>query len=49
MKVVQVGIGGMGKAWLNAVRNSPRVDYAGFVEIDPDIARAQADACDWQL
>jgi len=44
MKVIQVGIGGMGKAWLNAVQNSPQVDFAGFVEINPEIARAQAAA-----
>ncbi len=44
MNVIQVGIGGMGRAWLNAVRNSPQVDFAAFVEIDPDIARAQAAA-----
>ena len=44
MKVIQVGIGGMGRAWLDAVQNSPQVDFAGFVEINPDIARAQAAA-----
>ncbi|MYD10178.1 MAG: Gfo/Idh/MocA family oxidoreductase [Chloroflexi bacterium] len=44
MRVIQVGIGGMGNAWLSAVQRSPRVDFAGFVEISPDIARAQAQA-----
>ena len=44
MKVIQVGIGGMGSAWLSAVQRSPRVEFAGFVEINPDIARAQASA-----
>ncbi len=44
MKVVQVGIGGMGGAWLSAVRKSELVDFAGFVEINDDIARTQADA-----
>ncbi len=44
MKVIQVGIGGMGNTWLNAVQRSPEVEFAGFVEIDEEIARAQADA-----
>lgn len=44
MRVIQVGIGGMGNAWLSAVQRSPRVDFAGFVEINTEIARAQAQA-----
>lgn len=44
MRVIQVGIGGMGSAWLSAVQRSSRVEFAGFVEINPDIARAQARA-----
>ncbi len=44
MKVIQVGIGGMGNAWLGAVQRSDAVDFAGFVEINDDIARTQADA-----
>ena len=44
MKVLQVGIGGMGETWLNVVRRSDSVDFAGFVEIDDGIARAQAEA-----
>ena len=44
MKVIQVGIGGMGNVWLRAVRSSPQVEFAGFVEIDSEIARAQAEA-----
>jgi len=44
MKVIQVGIGGMGTTWLRAVQRSPRVEFAGFVEIDDEIARAQAAA-----
>ncbi len=42
MKVIQVGIGGMGNAWLNAVLNSREVEYAGFVEINDSIAEIQA-------
>ena len=44
MKVIQVGIGGMGNTWLNAVKRSAQVDFAGFVEVSDDIARAQAEA-----
>jgi predicted dehydrogenase len=42
MKIIQVGIGGMGNAWLNAVLNSSEVEYAGFVEINDAIAKSQA-------
>jgi len=43
MKVIQVGIGGMGNTWLGAVQRSPQVEFAGFVEIDDKIARAQSE------
>jgi len=41
MKVIQVGIGGMGNAWLQAVLASPVVEYAGFVEVSEAVATAQ--------
>src|SRR5690606_20738741 len=41
MDVVQVGIGGMGNAWLNTVKQSSDVDFVGVVEINPDIAAQQ--------
>jgi predicted dehydrogenase len=41
MKVIQVGIGGMGNRWLETVLASDEVHYAGFVEINPDIAAMQ--------
>ena len=44
MKVIQVGIGGMGNTWLGAVQRSPQAEFAGFVEIDDEIARAQSEA-----
>ncbi len=44
MKVIQVGIGGMGNAWLSAVQNSDEVEFAGFVEINDDIAAQQVSA-----
>ncbi len=41
MKVIQVGIGGMGNAWLRAVQQSADVDYVALVEVDDAIAEAQ--------
>jgi len=41
-KVIQVGIGGMGNAWLKAVLDSKEVEFAGFVEINERIAKEQA-------
>jgi len=43
MKVIQVGIGGMGNAWLRAVLESPNVEFAGFVEVSDAIAAAQVE------
>jgi predicted dehydrogenase len=43
MKVIQVGIGGMGNAWLKAVQGSSEVEFAGFVEINPAMAKEQAE------
>ena len=43
MKVIQVGIGGMGAAWLSAVTNSSDVEYAGFVEVNDTIASQQVE------
>ena len=42
-KAIQVGIGGMGNAWLHAVTVSPDVEFAGFVEVNAEIARTQAE------
>lgn len=41
MRVVQVGIGGMGNAWLDAVKASDEVEFAGFVEVSPEITAQQ--------
>jgi len=43
MKVIQVGMGGMGNAWIGAVNRSPVVEFAGFVEVNPDITQAQCE------
>ncbi|MBA3872468.1 MAG: Gfo/Idh/MocA family oxidoreductase [Anaerolineae bacterium] len=42
MKVIQVGIGGMGNAWINAVLKSSEVEFAGFVEVSEAIIEEQA-------
>lgn len=42
LKVIQVGIGNMGNAWLEAVRESQEIEFAGFVEINPEIITKQA-------
>lgn len=41
MKVIQVGIGGMGNVWLTTVQESPNVEFAALVEIDEGIVEAQ--------
>ena len=41
MKVIQVGIGGMGNVWLQTVLESKRVEFAGFVEINDAVIDAQ--------
>jgi predicted dehydrogenase len=43
VKVIQVGIGGMGNTWLKTVQASSEVEYAGFVEVDKTIAQQQAE------
>lgn len=44
LRVVVVGAGGMGRAWLNAVEQSTKVELAGIVDLDLDAARAGAAA-----
>lgn len=41
MRVVQVGIGGMGQVWLQTVLASEQVEFAGFVEISDAVIDAQ--------
>ncbi|WP_309107991.1 Gfo/Idh/MocA family oxidoreductase [Arthrobacter sp.] len=44
LRVVVVGAGGMGRAWLNAVEVSPLVELAGIVDLDLAAASAGAAA-----
>jgi predicted dehydrogenase len=42
LRVVVVGAGGMGRAWLRTVEESPLVELAGIVDLDLAAARAAA-------
>nr|WP_275588452.1 Gfo/Idh/MocA family oxidoreductase [Microlunatus panaciterrae] len=44
MRVIQVGAGGMGRAWLATIAASDDVDLVGLVDLDLAVARAAADA-----
>ncbi|GGF38391.1 dehydrogenase [Microbacterium sorbitolivorans] len=39
LKIVQVGAGGMGRAWLRAITADPLVELVGLVDLDLDTAR----------
>jgi predicted dehydrogenase len=43
MRVIQLGIGGMGNHWLDRLLPLESVDYVAFVEINEEIAKAQAE------
>ena len=40
LRLVQVGAGGMGRAWLRAITANPDVELVGLVDLDLDTARA---------
>jgi predicted dehydrogenase len=42
LRVLVVGAGGMGRAWLRTVEESPLVELAGIVDLDLEAARAAA-------
>ncbi|HYP45004.1 MAG TPA: Gfo/Idh/MocA family oxidoreductase [Propionibacteriaceae bacterium] len=41
-RIVQVGAGGMGRAWLRTLAASSDVELVGLVDLDPDVARSAA-------
>lgn len=43
LRVVQVGAGGMGRAWLGTVAADPDVELVGIVDLDLDAARSGAE------
>jgi predicted dehydrogenase len=42
MKVIQVGLGAMGKTWIETVRRSSEVQFAAWVEVDPALGQKRA-------
>ncbi|GAA1553026.1 Gfo/Idh/MocA family oxidoreductase [Kribbella lupini] len=42
LRLVQVGAGGMGRAWLRTIAANHDVVLAGLVDLDPDVARTAA-------
>lgn len=42
VRFIQVGAGGMGRAWTHALRASPDAELAGLVDLDPAAAREAA-------
>jgi predicted dehydrogenase len=43
LRLLQVGAGGMGRAWLRTIAANPDVRLVGLVDLDLDVARAAAD------
>ncbi|MFG1621009.1 Gfo/Idh/MocA family protein [Kribbella sp. NPDC049227] len=43
LRLLQVGAGGMGRAWLRTISENPDVVLVGLVDLDVDVARAAAD------
>jgi predicted dehydrogenase len=43
LRVLQVGAGGMGRAWLRTIRANPDVVLVGLVDLDLEAARSAAD------
>ncbi|WP_327637828.1 Gfo/Idh/MocA family oxidoreductase [Kribbella sp. NBC_00482] len=43
LRLLQVGAGGMGRAWLRTIAANPDVVLAGLVDLDVDVARTAAD------
>jgi predicted dehydrogenase len=43
LRILQVGAGGMGRAWLGTLSQNPSVELVGLVDLDLDTARAAAD------
>src|SRR3954451_20328890 len=42
VRLLQVGAGGMGRAWLRTIAANPDVVLAGLVDLDVDVARTAA-------
>lgn len=44
VRIIQVGVGGMGRVWLDTVTKSDEVEFGAWVDIDPAILDAQCKA-----
>jgi predicted dehydrogenase len=42
LRLIQVGAGGMGKAWLRTIKANPDVELVGLVDLDLELAEAAA-------
>ena len=42
VRILQVGAGGMGRAWLRTLARSPEVELVGLVDLDLEVARSAA-------
>ena len=49
MRVIQVGVGGMGRTWLRIVSASDEVEHAAWVDVNEDELRRQAQMYDFDL
>lgn len=43
LRIVQVGAGAMGRAWIRTLRDSPDVELVGLVDLDVDLAASAAE------
>ena len=43
LRLIQVGAGGMGRAWLRTIADNPDVDLVGLIDLDVPLARTAAD------
>ena len=44
VRIIQVGAGAMGRAWLQVIDASDRAELVGLVDLDTDAARQAAEA-----
>jgi len=43
MRIIQVGVGGMGTAWTPVLAANPQVEIAGMVDVNPDVLQQTAE------
>lgn len=45
IRVIQVGVGGMGTVWIQTVQNARDVSHAALVDVNAEVLAAQAEKC----